>query len=158
MANRLFPGVAALVVALIAGVVLTGCQDTEGVGAPVRPSGSGSTGPSTAPSEQAPSGSATPSPPASAEPDPTGTGTGGSPPAQGGAKAGEVTVTGAVEAGVEFGCLLLRAPDRTYLLVGGDRSRLQAGAKVTVRGRVEPDVMSTCQQGTPVRVQDIQVA
>ena len=40
-------------------------------------------------------------------------------------------------------CLLL---DK-YLLIGGDRALLGSGAKVTVTGHTEPDMMSFCQQG-----------
>lgn len=65
-----------------------------------------------------------------------------------------LNVTGTVEAGVEPGCLLLRptGEDRVYLLIGGDRTVLTAGNKVTVRGYEKRDSMSTCQQGTPFEV------
>jgi hypothetical protein len=62
------------------------------------------------------------------------------------------TLTGTVVAGVEANCLLLNQ----YLLVGGDRSKLRAGAKVTVTGRARPDLMTTCQQGTPFQVEAVQ--
>lgn len=55
------------------------------------------------------------------------------------------TLTGTVTAGVENGCLLLGE----YLLVGGDRAVIRAGAYVTVTGRAVPDLVTTCQQGTP---------
>ena len=55
------------------------------------------------------------------------------------------TLTGTVAAGVEHGCLLLDG----YLLVGGDRAVIRAGARLTVTGRVVPDLITTCQQGTP---------
>jgi hypothetical protein len=70
--------------------------------------------------------------------------------------AGEVTVSGTVVEGVEPGCLLLDAGgEKTYLLVGGDRAELQAGAKVTVSGRVDRGLLSTCQQGEPLVVASI---
>jgi hypothetical protein len=50
---------------------------------------------------------------------------------------------------VEPNCLLLDG----YLLVGGPRDVLTAGARVTVTGRVEPGMMTTCQQGTPFTVE-----
>ena len=53
-----------------------------------------------------------------------------------------MTLTGIPERGVEASCLL-----DTYLLVGGDRVLLGSGAKVTVTGHTEPDLMSFCQQG-----------
>ena len=68
--------------------------------------------------------------------------------------AGEVTVTGTVREGVEPGCLLL---DR-YLLVGGDRDQLRPGARVAVTGRVDRDLLSTCQQGEPLVVASIKPA
>lgn len=60
-----------------------------------------------------------------------------------------VTVTGTVTPGVEPGCRLLDE----YLLIGGPADVLRDGARVTVTGRVEPDLMTTCQQGTPLRVE-----
>jgi hypothetical protein len=70
------------------------------------------------------------------------------------ATAGEVTVTGTVSEGVEPGCLLLDG----YLLVGGDRSQLQPGTRVTVTGRVDRGLLSTCQQGEPLVVASIEAA
>jgi hypothetical protein len=58
------------------------------------------------------------------------------------------TLTGTVTAGIEHQCLLLDG----YLLVGGDRTIIRAGARVTVTGRVVPDLVTTCQQGTPLVV------
>jgi hypothetical protein len=73
--------------------------------------------------------------------------------------AGEVTVTGTVTEGVEPNCLLLDASGgRQYLLVGGDRSELQAGARVAVTGRVDRGLLSTCQQGEPLVVASIEQA
>jgi hypothetical protein len=68
--------------------------------------------------------------------------------------AGEVTVTGTVSDGVEPNCLLLDG----YLLVGGDRSRLLSGGRVTVTGRVERGLLSTCQQGVPLVVASVEPA
>ncbi|MEU4402126.1 hypothetical protein ACIQH6_08385 [Micromonospora orduensis] len=62
---------------------------------------------------------------------------------------GATTLTGTVTAGVEPNCVLLDG----YLLLGGPRDVLRAGAKVTVTGRVEAGVMTTCQQGTPFQVE-----
>ncbi len=60
----------------------------------------------------------------------------------------QCTLTGTVTAGVEHGCLLLDG----YLLVGGDPTVIHAGAQITVTGRVVPDLVTTCQQGTPLVV------
>ncbi|NLU79350.1 hypothetical protein HCA58_13355 [Micromonospora sp. HNM0581] len=57
----------------------------------------------------------------------------------------EITLTGRVESGIEPGCLLLDG----YLLLGGDRDVLTSGETVTVTGRADPTLMTTCQQGTP---------
>jgi hypothetical protein len=72
------------------------------------------------------------------------------------AAAASTTIRGRVVEGVELGCLLLEATDGTaYLLIGGDRDQLVAGRRLEVTGRVEPDLMTTCQQGTPFQVSDV---
>jgi hypothetical protein len=58
------------------------------------------------------------------------------------------TLTGTVKGGAALNCLLLGR----YLLVGGDRTVLQAGASVQVTGYPDATVVSACQQGTPFRV------
>jgi hypothetical protein len=52
--------------------------------------------------------------------------------------------------------LLLLAPDqgRTWLLVGGDRAVLAAGARVRVVGEPAPARTGGCQQGEPLQVRD----
>ena len=72
--------------------------------------------------------------------------------------AGEVSVTGTVAAGVEPNCWLLEADGGPYLLVGGDRSQLRPGARLVVTGRVDRDLLSTCQQGEPLKVASIRPA
>ena len=57
-------------------------------------------------------------------------------------------LTGTVEAGVEQGCLLLPASGGLHLLVGAT-SGLAPGQRVTVRGRTDETLLTTCQQGTP---------
>ena len=62
-----------------------------------------------------------------------------------------VTVRGTVVAGVEGGCLMLN----NYQLVVADaalRQVVRAGAEVEVSGRLQPDLMTFCQQGTPLVV------
>ena len=69
-------------------------------------------------------------------------------PADGGAQ----TITGTVSAGVEPNCLLLNAAGAAHLLIFSDpamRSDAAVGKKVTVVGRSDPSMMSTCQQGVP---------
>lgn len=67
---------------------------------------------------------------------------------------GPMTITGTVAAGVEANCVLLNG----YLLLGGPRDLLRDGAKVTVTGRPQPGLMTTCQQGTPFAVDSAQPA
>jgi hypothetical protein len=77
------------------------------------------------------------------------------------ANAGEVIVTGELEEGVEAGCVVLRTSDKVYQLIGqGDRSQMQGShsSKVIVRGKPEPGMMTTCQQGTPLRVIEMRPA
>ena len=62
---------------------------------------------------------------------------------------GRATVlTGTVEAGVEAGCLLLQASGVLHRLVGATQG-LAPGQRVTVQGRPDPALLTTCQQGTP---------
>ena len=68
------------------------------------------------------------------------------------AKPANMTLTGLVEAGVENGCLIMRSGGTLYLLVGGDRDIVRAGARVRVTGRLAPDLKSYCMQGTPFQV------
>ena len=65
-----------------------------------------------------------------------------------------LTLTGTVEAGVEANCLLLGG----YLLLGGDRGVVRPGARLTVTGRPEPGLMTTCQQGVPFHVESTEPA
>lgn len=71
-----------------------------------------------------------------------------------GKSAARVTVTGTVESGVEANCLMLRG----YQLIGGPRVMLRQGATVTVTGQVQPDLVTTCQQGTPLMVESVEPA
>lgn len=91
---------------------------------------------------------ATPSSSASAElltPEPT------LPPSK-----GEATYTGTIAEGVEAGCVLLEVGSGgPLLLMGPAVSAYAAGDRVTVRGTPEPDMMTTCQQGSPFSVTSI---
>jgi hypothetical protein len=72
---------------------------------------------------------------------------------------GEVTLVGTVTAGVEPDCLLLDAENGgRYLLVGGERAELRPGRRVAVTGRVDRNLLSTCQQGEPLVVASIEPA
>jgi hypothetical protein len=66
-----------------------------------------------------------------------------------------VIASGRVEAGGGPGCLVLATDQgRTWLLVGGDRAVLAAGARVRVVGEPAPARTAGCQQGEPLRVRD----
>jgi hypothetical protein len=64
-----------------------------------------------------------------------------------------VTVDGVVEAGVEPGCKVLTAGSTMYLILGG--KDVPTGVPVRVEGVLQPGVLSTCQQGTPLRVTSV---
>jgi hypothetical protein len=121
----------------LAGLLLAGLLLLVGCAGQGRDGGSAQGGPTTVPT----------APPAS-------------PPATGPAgPSGEVTLTGTVRAGVEPDCLLLEAENGgRYLLVGGERAELEPGARVAVTGRVDRDLLSTCQQGEPLVVAAIEPA
>jgi hypothetical protein len=149
----------ALAMTLAVGM-LAGCDDPERKGSAVPSKGpAASTSPSasiTPGDSVSPSGTSAPSPSSG------GAVSGGQtpgnpavPPVPGTAEPTEITLTGDVLAGVEPGCIILRASNQTYLLVGGDRARLDQGGKITVRGRTDPGLMTTCQQGTPLRVLEL---
>ncbi|WP_234361995.1 hypothetical protein [Plantactinospora sp. BB1] len=141
---------------LAAGLALAGCADSGST----PPNGSGGSPVTVSPSPE-PTASPGPSGPDPSGPGPThpgptspgnpsadpGTPTG--PPRGGAAPSGTTTLSGTVRAGVEPNCLLLD----NYLLVGGPRDVIAAGARVTVVGEVRADLMTTCQQGIPFQVQ-----
>ncbi|WP_433828854.1 hypothetical protein ACQP2E_05950 [Actinoplanes sp. CA-015351] len=67
---------------------------------------------------------------------------------------GTTTLTGKITAGVEPGCLLLDG----HLLVFSDAAQkgsVKAGDQITVTGKSEPDLMTTCQQGEPFKVSSV---
>jgi hypothetical protein len=67
------------------------------------------------------------------------------------------TLTGTITAGVEPGCLLL---DNHLLIFKNPtlKAQAKAGTKVTVTGKVQEGMMSTCMQGTPFEVTSLQPA
>jgi hypothetical protein len=133
-----------LIVAVVAGFALTACGAGDDTAAP---------GPAVSSLSSSPPLSTSPEPP----PSPSSTATSrpgkSTPPA-----AGQLTVTGTVEAGVEPGCTLLSTGDKVYLLVGGDRAVIERSRRLTVVGTPQPDLMSTCQQGVPFRVSEARPA
>ncbi|MGI8313040.1 hypothetical protein [Saccharopolyspora hattusasensis] len=69
----------------------------------------------------------------------------------------EVTLRGEVRTGVELGCLVLNTSDREYLLVHPP-PELRPGVIAVVRGRIEPGMVTTCMQGTPLVVSEAHTA
>jgi hypothetical protein len=130
------------VAALLAAVLATGLASAcaNGTGKSAEPGGTVSATPSPGHSRSMPPGfPVTPLPPTTPEKS---------------APAGELTMTGLVEAGVERGCLLMAYGDKKYLLMGGDPNIVKAGLRVTVTGRPAPQLLSYCQQGEPFQVSE----
>ena len=133
---------------LLLTVVLAGCANngngagsTSAASAPASPV---STSPTSASPGSASSGSASPSP--SVEPS-------GKP-----AAAGARTISGTVVEGVEPHCLILRDSGGSHVLFFDDetlRAAARVGSRVTLTGRSEPTMMTTCQQGVPFIVASV---
>ncbi len=64
-----------------------------------------------------------------------------------------VTLDGVIEQGVEPGCKVLVTGTTSYLVLGGED--VPTGVPVRVEGVLQPGVLSTCQQGTPLRVTEV---
>jgi hypothetical protein len=72
--------------------------------------------------------------------------------------AGAEQISGTVAAGVEPNCLVLQDSKGSYLLVFDEpalRADAPVGRKVTLTGRSDPGMMTTCQQGTPFIVTSV---
>jgi len=72
---------------------------------------------------------------------------------------GPAALVGKLEAGVESGCVVLLDDSGAVLanLIGLDPATAPMGSSVEVNGRFEPDLLTTCQQGTPFAVASVQV-
>jgi hypothetical protein len=69
---------------------------------------------------------------------------------------GVTTLRGTASEGVEANCLVLAADDgKSYLLLGGDRNLINSGVRIEVQALIQPDLMTTCQQGIPAVVQSV---
>jgi hypothetical protein len=64
-----------------------------------------------------------------------------------------VRVKGTVSDGVEPGCLVLKAKGVAYVLIW--RQGTVVTGQVEVEGTVQPDLRTTCQQGTPLVVERV---
>ena len=65
-----------------------------------------------------------------------------------------MTIRGTVSQGVEAGCTVLSADGEQYLLIGA-LGELPESGQVVLRGRVDRDQVSFCQQGVPFVVTEI---
>ncbi len=70
----------------------------------------------------------------------------------------DVTIVGVVEAGVEHVCLMLRTADELYQLVSTADPLIKPGVRLRVNGRPNPNLITTCQQGTPFQVVEVHPA
>ncbi|WP_250035927.1 hypothetical protein [Paractinoplanes maris] len=80
-------------------------------------------------------------------------------PSAGRPVAGGQTITGTVTAGVEPNCVLLADSTGSHLLIFDDpamRAEAAVGSKVTISGKSQPGMMSTCQQGVPFIVVSVE--
>ncbi|GGJ74258.1 hypothetical protein GCM10010123_00270 [Pilimelia anulata] len=88
-------------------------------------------------------------PGASPSPSPLTTGPTGKPTASPG------LYRGTVVPGVEVGCRILQTTAGSYVILGGDPARLRDGARVTVRGTLDPGTVSICNQGPILQVTEV---
>ena len=127
---------------LLLTLVLAGCGiGTPPAMTPYPPPTTTGPSPSTSPESPVPSSSGLPRPSFSA-----------------GKAQAEITVVGVVEAGVEKGCIILRSGEAMWQLVGSSDPLIQLGARISVTGRTNPDLVTTCQQGTPLQVSVVRTA
>lgn len=75
-------------------------------------------------------------------------------PPTGTGKHSSVRVRGTVSEGVETGCTLLTSNGVVYLLIWRHGTPL-SGQRIEVEGTVQPDLMTTCQQGIPLVVERV---
>ena len=149
-----------ILAALIAGLVLVGCSG-EGGGGAADQGTEGRAQATTTPAPAAttttllPATTTTPSPPSETSnvPPPSVT----VPPGK--LQGTQIRVTGVLVDGVEPGCVLLDAGQQgPYLLIGGNKAVMRAGARVEVVGVPMDNIMSTCQQGIPLDVVSVRPA
>lgn len=72
-------------------------------------------------------------------------------------KAIRVTMTGTIEDGVENGCLVFtdEATGETYSITTDDLPGSSTGPRVTITGTVDPEMVSFCQQGPVLLVDEV---
>jgi hypothetical protein len=67
-----------------------------------------------------------------------------------------IQLTGFLAQGVEAGCIILQADDGSLYNLLNVTLRYPFGTRVLVRGYIENNVATTCMQGTPFRVVEIE--
>lgn len=135
-----------VLIALVAVLVTAGCARGDDAGS----------GPST-PGSAAP-GSGAPESPVPGVPE---SGVPTNSPAKPPADSAAQTLSGTVTAGVEPNCLLLAGGGKEHLLIFDDetmKAAAKVGTQVTVEGREQPDMMTTCMQGTPFLVTSVRAS
>lgn len=136
-------------------LLLSGCGNATDQAAGGDPTSAAPT--SATPTSAAPTTSAFPTPvPLPSTPTSVPTGTATKRPGPPGIPIGSgrpITVDGIIESGVEPGCKVLTAGSTMYLLLGSED--VPMGVPVRVEGVLQPGVLSTCQQGTPLRATSV---
>ncbi|WP_052762698.1 hypothetical protein [Jiangella alkaliphila] len=153
--NRVLTAAAAAAVLLLAGcgddVPATGGDDpTE----EVTPTGDPSGSPTSPTDPTTPTGDPTDLPsddPSGLPTDPGTTPPSDTPVPQPTTTPGSLQLSGFPTPGVESGCWLLDG----YLLMGGDQELISSGREVQITGEAQPGILTTCQQGTPFRVDSV---
>jgi hypothetical protein len=145
----------AVAAVLALGLTACGAQTDDSAAPAVSSSSSGTADPSSSAAEAVPAPSSTAGAPSLPPPSPKKPDDG-----QPSKASGDLTLTGDLQEGVEGGCVLLKASDKLYLLLGGDRTKMQGSraTHVVVTGKVAAGMMTTCQQGTPFQVTEMRPA
>ena len=70
----------------------------------------------------------------------------------------QINVTGILEQGVEGGCLVLKSDDgKLYTLLDLPDDTPPVGSRVAVTGIVQEDVVTSCMQGTTLKIINISI-
>jgi len=69
----------------------------------------------------------------------------------------QILVTGILEEGVEGGCLVLKSDDGSlYTLLDLPSNTPPVGSRVAVTGTIEEDVVTSCMQGTALKIVNLE--
>lgn len=70
---------------------------------------------------------------------------------------GDITISGAVQAGAEPSCLIVTDSGRQYLLLSANPIQAQDGDVVKATGHIVSGIMTHCMQGIPFEVTRVSV-